>query len=118
VGWTAKLLAEIIHESCRIHQFILLAFCIMPDHVQIMVESNKRTNDGWRKAYSPQQAQRAISSQRGLENPRCGNTFPIQRAFSKARCGGDSHTISCLMQSIKGTFSRAMHQSRIWQTRF
>jgi len=115
----AELLAEIIHESCIMHQFILLAFCIIPDHVQIMVEPTERINDGWRRAYSPQQerARRVISSQRALEKARCMGNNLQQRGLSSPRCG-EQHTVSCLMQSIKGTFSRAMHRGRIWQPRF
>lgn len=115
----AALMAEIIHESCAMHEYTSIAFCILPDHLHLLVESKSESAESWTRAMSPQQER----AQRALEKARCLEILNPQRGLSSPRCGADSrcgvdHTVSCLMQSIKGTFSRAAHRGRIWQPRF
>ncbi len=88
----AVLLSDIIQEACQMHQFALIGHSILPDHVHLLV---------W--------------PQRALEKARCDRNN-IQRGFSNPREADSS--ISRLMQSIKGVFSRSIHQGRIWQPRY
>ncbi|MFH0853020.1 MAG: transposase [bacterium] len=99
-------LNKIIFNACDLKKFDLLAFCILPDHLHLLVKP-----------------------QRSLERLRCDNEWcspppqsspSPQRTFSKVRCMPrcDDRYISGLMQSIKGTFSRSIHQGRIWQPRY
>lgn len=48
-----ELLRRIIQNACRIKHFDLLAFCILPDHIHLLVYN------------------RNVQSQRGFRNPRC-----------------------------------------------
>ncbi len=58
---------------------------------------------------------------RTLERVRSvGEKSKPERTFSNVRSGGNvrSTNISDLLQSIKGNFSREIHQGNIWQKRF
>lgn len=105
----AGLLADIIHTAGRLKRYIILAYQIMPDHVHLIVQQ-------YRTKY--------FKSDRILERMRSGNMewSPSQpeRTFSNVRSINpkQSFNISDLLQSIKGNFSRKIHQGNIWQKRF
>lgn len=107
----ALILHEIIHTSCALKRFDLIAHAINPDHIHLMVcKYKKSTSNGlMARVREPALGQNTIES--------ICRIF-TQRAFSKTRDRGTSTDISHLMQSIKGTFSRFIHQGRLWQPRF
>jgi len=82
----ATILADMIKNACLMHGFSLVAFAILPDHVHLLV---------WPC---------------GLENPhspgvgQCGLSRPHEQRI-----------ISKLMKSIKGNYSRYIHQGSVWQ---
>ena len=49
----AELLGQIIRNACRLKHFELLGYCILPDHVHLLVNNNN-------------------TPQRGIRIPRCG----------------------------------------------
>lgn len=104
-GMLAERLAGCIVFGCRIKGFILLAYCMLPDHVHMLVMK--------------QPLQRTLSSVRCMDK----NPSTPQRGLSSPCC--TQNTISDLVQSIKGTFSRASRLfpsfdevEKIWQPRF
>lgn len=113
-------LNKIIFNACHLKKFDLLAFCILPDHIHLFVWPRQRTlekvrcTDLWdnlKSQYSP-------ASQRGFSPATFENIIGsgIPLCGDKPRC--DDRHISGLIQSIKGTFSRTIHQGRIWQPRY
>ncbi|MBU0964009.1 transposase [Patescibacteria group bacterium] len=116
----AEILSEFIFNGGKLKQFDILAYQIMPDHVHILT------------------FHRTLSSDRTLEKVRWGdwndiceykkrtNSKQPERTFSNVRSGKymrsvpikNQPTISDLMQSIKGNFSRRLHMGNIWQPRF
>lgn len=107
----ALIVHETIRTSCVLKGFDLIAHAINPDHIHLMVwKYKKSTNDGLiTRVREPALGQNTIESTCRIFT---------QRAFSKARGDRTSADISHLMQSIKGTFSRFIHQGRLWQPRF
>ncbi|PIY97152.1 MAG: hypothetical protein COY66_00910 [Candidatus Kerfeldbacteria bacterium CG_4_10_14_0_8_um_filter_42_10] len=90
----------------------ILSFQIMPEHVHLMA---------W-KIYPDH----IDNVDRTLENVRSVlktnvNSSPkstLSRVRTITRIRSDSFNISNLLQSIKGNFSREIHQGNIWQKRF
>ncbi len=98
----AQLLSEEIFVSAKIKGFNVLSYQIMPNHLHILVYQN---------------------GNRTLEKVRFGqvdNVFLLdERTLSSVRSTkNEEYTISDLMQSIKGNFSRKVHMGNIWQRRF
>ncbi|MFA5070720.1 MAG: transposase [Patescibacteria group bacterium] len=117
----AQLLYQIIIEAGRIKGFNLYAFCILPDHLHLLVKNGGRALEKARcgtegetffcfasHGFYPYIRRESSSlPQRGL--------FPEkQRGLSSPR----GYTISDLMQSIKGNFSRQIHVAELWQSRY
>ena len=106
-GKYALALYKIIIEACRIKHFDLLAFCILPEHLHLMAQKNAGAD------YS-----RTLEKVRwdwDKQNYHFININPsAQRGLSSLR----GFTISDLLQSIKGNFSRKIHIGNIWQSRF
>lgn len=96
----ARRLAGIIVHACQLKRFRLYAFCIMPDHVHLLVQKV------------------GIENSRGLKSPRLDGIATPQSGLSRPRMMNKSSTLSDLMQSIKGNYSRTRHQGRFWQPRF
>jgi REP element-mobilizing transposase RayT len=114
-------LSEIIQEACVMHGFDLIVHAILPDHIHMLVDQCGLLMPHRGLATAGRDPASIINICSG-KNPRCGggnNIINPQRVFSKARCTTEStYTVSNLMQSIKGTFSRYVHQGRLWQPRF
>ncbi len=120
----AEMLHEIILNAGHLKNHLVYQFCIMPDHVHILCQtpyvSRGFTGD----------------PSRGLENPHSGwgdqirnitsNVgFPTRDATpnptrdANCNCGHThQHTISDFIKSIRGTFSRKIHEGQIWHPRF
>lgn len=97
----AQELHRAIITCCAIKGFDLISHGICPDHVYLMVWKTDPTRVGEPALYY---------------NGHLRWLFPkAQRTFSNVRA---DRTISDLMQSIKGTFSRSIHQGQIWQPRY
>ncbi len=111
----AKVLGQAIQTSCEMKGFALFGYCVLPNHVHVMVRPRGETVVG-----------NAVTSPRTLERVRCENEIIItdanylfpQRRLSSRRCGRDKqYNLSNLMQSIKGSFSRTMPKGKFWQHR-
>jgi REP element-mobilizing transposase RayT len=107
----AELLANEIIVSSYIKKYDILAYQIMPEHVHLLVYNNTD--------------RRYLKNDRTLESVRSGTvnngrSTSTERTFSKVRSDilKQQFTISDLMQSIKGNFSRKIHMGNIWQKRF
>lgn len=99
----ARLLYGIILKACKMKNFLVYAFCIMPDHLHLLVEKMRLPH-------------------RTLEKVRWGGEEKVifshfQSTLSSVRVKYE-YNISDLMQSIKGNFSRQIHIGNIWQPRF
>ncbi len=114
-------LGQTIQTCCRLKRFKLLAYCILPNHIHLLV----------RKLSAGEDLGGATTAQRTLESARCRRgerlietklsearfLFPHRRLSSR-RCGPDTRdTLSDLMRSIKGTFSRTLPKGKFWQHR-
>lgn len=102
----AELLGRIMVNAGRLKRFDILAYQIMPDHVHVLVFKNNNTDRTLEK----------VRSTKGISD-----IHIPQRTLSRVRDVGKKqspHTISDLMQSIKGNFSRKVHMGNIWQRRF
>ncbi len=123
----AEKLGQAIRTSCEMKKFVLFGFCVLPNHVHLLVKPQGETMMG-----------NAVASQRILEKMRCEEyidlpnhkyLFPQRRHLPscprRARGGGSSrrggryeaHNLSNLMQSIKGSFSRTLPKGKFWQHR-
>lgn len=143
----ATRLGQAIQTCCRLKNFDLLAYCILPNHVHLLV----------RKPRAGEHFGDASTAQRTLERARCGGTessvdkggcglasvprglestrsvneknatnagfpdymflFPHRRLSSRRCDPVIGYTLSDLMQSIKGTFSRTLPTGKFWQHR-
>ncbi|MBI4092798.1 MAG: transposase [Candidatus Kerfeldbacteria bacterium] len=119
-------LGQAIQTCCRMKNFDLLAYCILPNHVHLLVRK--------RDLGESNSAQCTLGSssnlpQRTLERVRCGRgrtarlpqtifLFPYRRLSSRRSPAGKKRfTLSDLMRSIKGTFSRSLPKGKFWQHR-
>jgi REP element-mobilizing transposase RayT len=103
----AEQLSEIILNAGRLKRYEILAYQIMPEHVHVLVNN---------------------ISERTLENVRSVGDMKdlilTESTLSRVRIDKnrmrsvDSFNISDLLQSIKGNFSRKIHEGNIWQKRF
>ena len=103
---------------CRMKGFDLLAFAILPNHVHLLVRKLRAGEIIIRHTATPQ---------RTLENMRCREKFNAsewtflfthrrlssRRSLQKPPC----YTLSELMQSIKGTYSRSLPKGKFWHRR-
>lgn len=106
----AGLMADIMSNAGRLKRFDIVAYQIMPDHVHLLTQYNRNTGCG------------DLLWDRTLERVRSGggdNVFSSknERTLSNVR-SVHPHTISDLVQSCKGNFSREIHIGNIWQRRF
>ncbi|MBU0707270.1 transposase [Patescibacteria group bacterium] len=108
IGKAGKL-ASVVFRACKLKRFDLISFCILPEYVHLLVKKHEYHTIG----------------ECALERAHCGGGNGVlsvtpQSGLSSPRCGKDGHapTLSDLMQSIKGTFSRSIGCGRFWQPRF
>ncbi len=109
-GEYARLLRQEILISAKLKGYDVLALQIMPNHVHLLV--SKRTMG----------ETRTLESVRSEDDENISPN-PSERSFSKLRLPSKMrdprpHTISNLMQSIKGNFSYKHKLGLIWQPRF
>ena len=92
-----------IQACCVLKGFVLLGFCILPDHFHLLA---------WK--YNPARVGEPTLGDDNNTQPQW--LFPSsQRTFSNVR---GNHSVSDLMKSIKGSFSRSLDRGSIWQPRF
>lgn len=117
----ADKLGQAIQICCKLKHFDLLAYCILPNHVHLLV----------RKLSEEEVKQRlgvTTTSQRKLGSMRCegcegDNGLPknshlfLYRRLPSRRSVTKPYTLSDLMHSIKSTFSQSLHQGKFWQHR-
>jgi len=97
----AERMARTIVTSCELKGWLPMAFSILPDHVHLV-------------------AARVQSTSRTLEKVR-SEDYLFQSTLSRVRRSKQHRqevSVSQLVQSIKGTFSRDIHEGRFWQPRF
>lgn len=109
----ADVLGRAIRTSCKMKRFVLSGYCILPNHVHMMVMPETMMGN-------------VTTSQRTLERVRCKRNGIIpddkylfqQRRLSSRRCGrAERYNLSQLMQSIKGSYSRTLPKGKFWQHR-
>ncbi|XOU93898.1 MAG: transposase [Candidatus Kerfeldbacteria bacterium] len=93
-----KLLSDIIFNVGRLKGYNILAYQIMPDYIHLLV-------------YVDRTLERVLSKDIQQFVPSNKSTFSNVRPANQ-------YTISNLIQSIKGNFSRKLHMGNIWQRRF
>lgn len=102
----AKTIGGIIINACRMKEFVLFAYCIMPDHVHLLVQKNSFSG-ALEKA--PLRKRIDFVKEHDINNHlKGGLSSPGRRIF----------TLSDLMQSIKGNFSWSMDGGTFWQERY
>lgn len=95
----AKLFSDIIFNAGWLKKYRIISYQIMPDHVHLLVYKN--------------------TPARTLESVRSVCLINNERALSRVRDDSKKeYTISDLIQSIKGNFSRSLPRGNIWQKRF
>lgn len=118
----ADVLGRAIQTSCKIKKFVLFGYCVLPNHVHMMV--------------MPMAAMmgNAAASQRTRGRVRCegvnkgqqlemtmddGSFLYTERRRPRRRSLPEpqTFTLSDLMHSIKSTFSHALGQGTFWQHR-
>jgi REP element-mobilizing transposase RayT len=108
----AELMRGIILGASAIKRFDLLAFQIMADHLHLLATKKHQTDRMLENMRSAGGMDIEFSPERTLSSVRSG---VIHKTKSRKKT---QFTISDLMQSIKGNFSRVIHQGNIWQPRF
>lgn len=108
----ARLLANEIFISAHIKRYDVLAFQIMPDHAHLLTHIINPD----RMLFELDRTLESVRSEMMNDDI----PSPTDRTFSKVRSDKlkNQFTISDLMQSIKGNFSRKIHMGNIWQKRF
>lgn len=95
----AKRLGTMVRLACRMKGFVLIGFCILPDHVHLLM-----------------MCQRALSRARwNLNRDRDQN---LSSPSTKGALSRAPEAVGDLMRSIKGTFSRTMLRGHVWQRRY
>jgi REP element-mobilizing transposase RayT len=99
-------LVQIIRNACVMKRFHFLAYCILPNHVHLLVRKTAVTVD---------------QTQRALEKARCemgshSTLATVQSGLSSPR--RREYTLSQLMQSIKGNYSWQTIDGGLWHPRF
>lgn len=94
----AESLGQVIQTCCELKGFKLLAYCILPNHVHMLVK--RRTLESVRPEIA--------------DNPR---PFLIPDRRLSSRRSKSQFSTSELLQSIKGTFSRSLPKGTFWQRR-
>lgn len=108
----AQRLHDIMVNACRMKCFELLAHCILPDHVHLLVRKMSAVPLSQAQVGKP-------TLYRNGQHPASANeknTAIRKPTFSKVR-ESSGYTLSHLMQSIKGNFSRQEHTGTLWQKR-
>lgn len=100
----AKAFSEIMFNAGQLKGWHILAYQIMPEHVHVLCSNSARRIHGDRTL-------ERVRSEDGK------NGIPPERTFSNVRIY-KSNTISDLLKSMKGNFSRGLHEGNIWQPRF
>ena len=98
----AKALAQTMRNAARLKGWTILAYQIMPNHIHLLT------------------SKRMLESMRSEDETKMDiQKFP-ERTLSRVRDPKQNHThsISDLMQSIKGNFSYKHKLGPIWQPRF
>ena len=97
----AEKLGEAIKMCCRMKHFDLLAYCILPNHIHLLVCKTEGPH--------------TLESVQGAEtgDVQAPFLFPDRRLSSRWSQEYE-HTVSDLMQSIKGTFSRTLQKGKFW----
>lgn len=108
----AKLLSKIIFNAGKLKGFDVLAYQIMPEHMHLLTwqKHTNRIVDGTDRTL---ENVRSVGVNYGLSSE---STLSRMRPITRVRSG--SFNISDLLQSIKGNFSRKIHEGNIWQKRF
>ncbi|MFA6588245.1 MAG: transposase [Patescibacteria group bacterium] len=131
----AELFRRELFVSAKIKHFDIFAYQIMPDHIHVLTQINvERTLESMRSGDSGDGDGEDIVSMRSgvgknilsskpertFSNVREGEIHPIsaKSTLSRVRTKTPKYNISDLMQSIKGNFSRKIHEGNIWQKRF
>ena len=106
----AELLSKIMLNSGKLKGYNILSYQIMPDHAHLLtIKLSDRTLENVRSGGCSMVNK---TSERTLSRVRSGNSKQQLDKSSK------QYTISDLLQSIKGNFSRKIHSGNIWQKRF
>ncbi|MEK7537646.1 MAG: hypothetical protein AAB619_01580 [Patescibacteria group bacterium] len=122
----AARLGRAIQTCCRMKHFDLLAYCILPNHLHLLVR--KLRVDEINNVSSAFRAHRTLESARCDEDKKplssqalqATNTFlfPHRRLSSRRSFQADRRfTLGDLMKSIKGSFSRTLPKGKLWQHR-
>ncbi len=112
----AERLNRTIRNACSLKHFTLYAFCILPDHVHLLVQKSKSGTILTSRVFITSRG--SDISSRVLEKTRLDNDdIFAERGLSRPR-EVKIHTLSNLLQSIKGNFSYALPgRGRFWQPR-
>lgn len=122
----AQELGRIIANACRMKDFVLLAYCILPDHIHILVQKMSNSIEPWGGLEKPPlRGVIDVDSENIIFHNLKQGLFPLPnyRYFKKSGIPPEAvtsphpprYTLPDLMQSIKGNFSWKMHNEKFWQ---
>jgi hypothetical protein len=125
----ANKLGQAIQTCCHMKRFELLAYCILPNHIHLLVRKlqlgeteTQCTLESARWGGTMSESEYLFPYRR-LSVRQCGPDqrflpIPPHRRLSSRRCASDQrYSLSNLMQSIKGSFSRTLPLGTFWQHR-
>ena len=104
----AEKLGQAIQTCCRIKQFELLAYCILPNHVHLLVRKLRLDEAPAHRTLGSVRCEKVATEKCFLYPHR---RLPSRRSIEKRP------TLSDLMHSIKSTFSQTLRQGSFWQHR-
>lgn len=114
----AATLGQTIVTCCRLKKFDLLAYCILPNHVHLLVRKLSRN-----EVFPNTKTQPMLGStdcERDMETKQKKGIFlyPHRRLPSLRPLSPETrHTLSDLIHSIRSTFSHAQQLGKFWQRR-
>ena len=103
----ALLLYRTVVKACKIKHYNLVSFCILPDHLHLLAQKNV-------SADYPRTLEKVRWECDDYDFSYVKSSAGAQRRLSSLH----DYTISNLLQSIKGNFSREIHIGEFWQSRF
>ncbi len=126
----ANVLGQAIQTSCEMKGFVLFGYCILPNHVHVMVlpkdkttMGNAATSQRTRGRVRCEGVDDGIAEKKQSEQKETQEQDPVflytQRRRPRRRSLSEpqNFTLSDLMHSIKSTFSLWLDQGKFWQHR-
>ncbi|MBI4093325.1 MAG: transposase [Candidatus Kerfeldbacteria bacterium] len=112
----AHRIATMIRMACRTKGYFLLGFCILPDHVHLLVMRQGILVTAF--GGIPPSFEMNICGGKRTPWVRGREATDLSSPYTEGTLSRVPASVGDLMRSMKGTFSRTIQQGKIWQRRY